>query len=116
MRKQKFVDRRGNAGPAIARGTVRAAAGSVRRNVRSIAGRPLHASVTLGKAFFPRIADVRRGEMKVIEERLSSSSEKFQSERQEWPFRMRIRIGPFFRRACGTRVESPGGIAVEGST
>jgi hypothetical protein len=116
VRKQKFLDRRGNAGPAIARVTVRAAAGSVRRNVRSIAGRPLHASVTLGKAFFPRIADVRRGEMKVIEERLSSSSEKFQSERQEWPFRMRIRIGPFFRRAYGTRVESPGGIAVESPT
>ncbi len=54
--------------------------------------------------------------MKVIEERLSSSSEKFKSERQEWPFRMRIRMGPFFPRARGTRVESPGGIAVEGST
>ena len=54
--------------------------------------------------------------MKVIEEHLSSSSEKFQSDRQNWPFRMRICIGAFFLRACGTRVESPGDIAVEGST
>lgn len=115
MRKQKFGDPRGNAGPAIARGTVRAAAGSARRNVR-ITGRPLSASVTLGKAFFPRITNVRRCEMKVIEEHLSSRSEKFQPERQNWPFRMRICIWAFFLRACGTRVESPGAIAVEGST
>jgi hypothetical protein len=54
--------------------------------------------------------------MKVIEEHLSSSSEKFQSERQNWPFRMRICRVAFFLRACGTRVESPGAIAVEGST
>ena len=115
MRKQKFGDPRGNAGPAIARGTVRAAAGSFRRNVR-IAGRLLYASVTLGKAFLQRIANVRRCEMKVIEERLSPSSENFQSERQKWPFRMRICIGAFFLRECGPRVESPGGVAVEGST
>ena len=108
MRKQKFGDPKGNARPAIARGTVRAAEGSFRRNVR-IAGRPLYASVTLGKAFLPRIA-------KVIEERLSPSSENFQSERQKWPFRMRICIGAFFPCACSARVESPGGIAVEGST
>ena len=115
MRKQKFGDPRGNAGPAIAPGTVRTAAGSVRRNVR-ITGRPLYASVILGKVFFPRIAKVRRCEMKVIEEHLSSSSRKFQSEGHNWPFRMRICIGAFFLRACGSRVESPGGIAVEGST
>ena len=115
MRKQKFVDPRGNAGPAIARGTVRAAVGSVRRNVR-ITGRPLYESVTPGKAFFPRIANVRRCEMKVIEEHLSSSSEKVQSDRQNWHFRMGIVIGAFFLRACGTHVEGPGGIAVEGST
>ncbi len=34
MRKQKFGDPGGNAGPAMARGTVLAMAGSVRRNVR----------------------------------------------------------------------------------
>src|SRR5260370_32444756 len=72
--------------------------------------------VTLGKAFFPRMANVRRCEMKVIEEHLSSSSEKVQSDRQNWHFRMRIFIGSFFLRACGTHVESAGGIAVEGST
>ena len=115
MRKQKFGDPRSNAGPAIARGTVRATAGSVRRNVR-ITGRPLYASVTLGKAFFQRIAKVRRCEMKVIEEHLSSSSEQVQSGPQNWHFRMGIFIGVFFLRACGIRIESPGSIAVEGST
>jgi len=115
VRKQKFGDPTSNAGPAIARGTVRATPGSVRRNVR-ITRRPLYASVTLGKAFFPRMANVRRCEMKVIEEHLSSSSEKVQSDRQNWHFRMRIFMGSFFLRACGTHVESPGGIAVEGST
>ena len=54
--------------------------------------------------------------MKVIEERLSPSSENFQSERQKWPLRMRICIGAFFLRERGPRVESPGGVAVEGST
>jgi hypothetical protein len=114
VRKQKFGDPRGNSGPAIAPGTVRAAAGSVRRNVR-ITGRLLYASATLRKAFLPRIANVRRCEMKVIEERLSPSSENLQSKRQ-WPFRMPICIGAFFLRASGIRVESRGGIAVEGST
>jgi hypothetical protein len=112
---QKFGDPGGNAGPAMAPRTVRAAAGSVRRTVR-ITGRPLYAPVILGKAFLPRIANVRRCEMKVIEEHLSSSSEKLQSERQNWPFRMRICIGAFFLRPCSAHVESPGGIAVEGST
>jgi hypothetical protein len=115
VRKQKFGDPTSNAGPAIAHGTVRAAAGAVRRNVR-ITGRPLYASVILGKVFFPRIANVRRCEMKVIEEHLSSSPGNFESERQNWPLRMRTCIGAFFLRACGTRVESPGGISVEGST
>ncbi len=47
--------------------------------------------------------------------RISSSSENFHSERQNWPFLMPVWIGDFSPRACGTRVESPGSIADEGS-
>jgi hypothetical protein len=63
-----------------------------------------------------RSKEVQHFETRDAKSRSAAAQKKLQSERGNSPPGMPIYIGAFFPRARGTRVESPGGIAVEGST